>query len=218
MGGRKTDEPGSVEVRGLGRERRPSRRAPFVCVGDGAPLNGGGEGKGEGNSKGPTQRKARWVGHPARQQALVQTVLQNGSATSPTHGTTQAMAISYSIPSSPSYSTMNLLSTMTGNATTSSIVGDNTPYVQSALSSRLAFPTQTAIIPPVLSSTNADLVAVATGTSFAISTIGTGKVLISGTVPYPIRGISLTSTKLFFTMGESNSLVTLPVTLPTAPY
>jgi DNA-binding beta-propeller fold protein YncE len=151
---------------------------------------------------------------------MVASLMQNGAASAPskvitgTTGTTEADAIAYSKVVGVSYSTTSLISVANGSASSTSEVSDTAPYVSSSLASSLAFPAQNAFTPPIYSSSNGDLVASANGTSFTVSAISTGNVLISGTTPFPIRGVKLTSTMLYFTMPDSNSLVTLPIQLP----
>jgi hypothetical protein len=147
------------------------------------------------------------------QGAFVSTVLQNGTASSRSDGQTMSRAIAFSGSGGVSYSTRSLVNVATGNSTMSSIAADSAPYALSSLASNLAHPAQTAFNPPIYTSSSGDVVATANGTSFTVSVLATGKVLISGTLPHPIRGVALTPTMLYFTMPESNSLVTLPMQL-----
>lgn len=149
-----------------------------------------------------------------KRNVLVQSLLQNGSAQAQSDGGTHANLISFNDPSNPSYSTMNTVNTATGSSSTSSIVVDNGVFGQSTAAPYLAFPAQTSFVPPVIAGTNDEITATATGNSFTISLVGSGKVLLTGTVPYPIRSIALGGGMLYFTMTESNSLVSLPVVLP----
>jgi hypothetical protein len=125
-----------------------------------------------------------------------------------------ADAVAYSSAGGVSYSTTALINVATGNSATSSIVADTAPYAQSSLAGTLAFPGQTAFNPPIYTSSSGDLIATANGNTFTVSVLATGKVLVGGTTPHPIRGVKLTSTMLYLTMPESNSLVTLPMQLP----
>ncbi len=154
------------------------------------------------------------MSYDANQALFVNTVLQNGNATSPSNGSTQALAIAYSTSAATSYSTTLLVNPVTGTSAVSAISSNATPYAQSSLNSHLAYPGQTAFNPPIYSSSNGDLIATANGNSFTVSVLASGKVLINGTLPHPIRGVKLTTTMLYFTMAESNSLVTLPIQLP----
>jgi hypothetical protein len=92
-------------------------------------------------------------------------------------------------------------------------MGDNAAYAQSSIAPYLAFPGQLAFVPPIYSATNGDITATVNGTSFTVSIVGTGKILIQGTLPYPARSVAMTSSEIFFTMPDSNSLVTLPISI-----
>ena len=147
--------------------------------------------------------------------AFVSTVLQNGNAAdvskpSLSSGTTGSDAIASSISAGISYSTTGSISVSSGSSAGTAIVSDAAPYESSSIVTDLAFPAQNAFNPPIYNSSysNGDIIASANGTSFTVSSLKTGSVLISGTTPYPIRGVRLTSTMLYLTMPESNSLVT----------
>jgi hypothetical protein len=154
------------------------------------------------------------MSYDTAQGAFVSAVLKNGTASSPSSGLTLHNAVAFSTSGGVSYSTTSLVNVATGNSTTSSIAADTAPYAQSSMASYLAFPGQTAFNPPIYTSSSGDLIATANGDTFTVSVLSTGKVLVSGTTPHPIRGIALTPTKLYLTMPESNSLVTLPIQLP----
>src|SRR6266702_4185803 len=142
---------------------------------------------------------------------FVAVLLKNGSATNPINGVTANAQIAFTASTNVPYSTYGLLSTFAGAANGMAFTGDNSPYTASPLASSLAFPAQTAFIPPIYSSTSDDYIASANGNKFTVSLLSSGKALLSGSTPYPIRGIKLTSTTLYLTMPESNSLVTLPM-------
>jgi hypothetical protein len=146
---------------------------------------------------------------------LIQSLLQNGSTTTPSNGTTAKAMVAYSAAPQTSYSTQSTLNISTGVAVgTPQFSGDNAAYSRSSVASLLAFPAQTAITPPIYSSTNGDMTATVTGTNFTVSIVGTGQVLIQGTLPYPARGVALTNNMVYFTMPDSNSLVSLPIVIP----
>lgn len=150
-----------------------------------------------------------------QQGVMIQTLLQNGTVTARSNGTTLAQAIAFSNATPTSYSTTSLFNTTSHTMTTSSVIASDTrPYTASSLASNLAFAGQSAFVPPVYSASNGDLTATANGTSFTLTVISTGDVLVRGTVPYPIRGVALTSDMLYLTMPDSNSLITLPINLP----
>jgi DNA-binding beta-propeller fold protein YncE len=148
------------------------------------------------------------------QGGFVSTVLKNGTIASLSNGTTMNAAVAFSGAGGVSYATTSVINVATGDSVTSSIASDTAPYSQSSIASALAFPGQTAFNPPIYTSSNGDLIASANGDTFTVSLLSSGKVLVNGTTPYPIRGIKLTSTMLYLTMPESNSLVTLPIQLP----
>jgi YVTN family beta-propeller protein len=145
---------------------------------------------------------------------IVGALLQNGTASSPSKGSTEAEAIAFSKSGGVSYSTTGIVSLTSGSTTTSTIASDTETYSLSSLATGLAYPAQTAFNPPIYTSSNGDIIASANGTSFTVTALSTGSVLISGTTPYPIRGVKLTSTMLYLTMPDSNSLVSLPMLLP----
>lgn len=113
-----------------------------------------------------------------------------------------------------SYSTTAIVNVATGSTTLFSTAADTAPYVLSRIAPNLATPTQNAFNPPIYSATNGDLAATVNGNAFTVTSIPSGNVLISGTLPYPARGVAITPTVLYFTMPESNSLVSLPLQLP----
>ena len=67
---------------------------------------------------------------------------------------------------------------------------------------------------PVLSNS---LAAVATPTGFVITDLETNQIMLTGSTPYPVRGmaIDVTNGYFYFTMPDSNSVVTVPI--PTTP-
>lgn len=154
--------------------------------------------------------------YDAKQNGFVAAVQKNGTATQPVNGMTMSAPVLFSPSNDVSYSTTAVFNTTTNSTTTLNETGDSAPYSSSPLASQLAFAGQTAFNPPTYTSTYAldDIAASASGNSFTIFTLSTGKVLLSGTTPYPIRGIKLTSGMLYMTMPESNSLITLPIQLP----
>lgn len=154
------------------------------------------------------------MNYDASTNSMVSTILQNGTINLPSHGRTHANAIEYSTSSTPSsYATSMVVNVNTGSTTTSSMFADSASYTQSSVASYLAFPSQTSATPPIYAASTGNLTATATGSSFTVSVISTGKVLVAGTLPYPIRGIALSPTMIYFTMPESNSLVSLPIQL-----
>ncbi|WP_424170111.1 YncE family protein [Terracidiphilus sp.] len=161
------------------------------------------------------------MSYDASEGAFVSTVLQNGNAAyvskpSLSSGTTGSDAITSSTSAGISYSTTGSISVSSGSSTGTAIVADAAPYASSSIATDLAFPAQNAFNPPIYNSSysNGDIIASANGTSFTVSSLSTGNILIGGTTPYPIRGVTLTSTMLYLTMPESNSLITLPLQLP----
>jgi DNA-binding beta-propeller fold protein YncE len=145
---------------------------------------------------------------------MVVSLLKNGSSVSPVNGITAAAQIAYSATSGTSYSTYAQVNVASGNTVAIGASGDASPYLGSALATSLAFPGQTAFSPLIYKSSTQDLVATAAGNTFTVSEVSTGKTLLTGSTPYPIRGIWLTSTMLYATMPDSNSLITLPLRLP----
>ena len=147
------------------------------------------------------------------QGAMVQVILQNGTVGHPVTGGTNANPISFS-SSQSSYSTVNVLnaSTLSSSGPTMTATS-NGSYTQSTILPYLAFPAQTAFVPPTMTSQSGDIVAVAVGNTFTISHVPTGEQLLSGTVPYAIRGVAVGTTAVYFTMTESNSVVTVPINL-----
>jgi hypothetical protein len=162
----------------------------------------------------PVDGTVTGMSYDMAQGGFVSAVLQNGTVTSPSNGGTLSEGIAYRSAGGASYSTTSLINVATGNTVTSSIAADTAPYAQSSLAAHLAFPGQTAFNPPIYTSSSGDMIATANGDTFTVSVLSSGKVLVGGTTPYPIRGIKLTSTMLYLTMPESNSLVTLPMQLP----
>jgi len=145
------------------------------------------------------------------QNAMVQVLLQNGTVGSPVSGGTFANAVLYSSPQS-SYSTVNVMGVANLSSSGPTIAAaSNAAYTQSAVAQYLAFPAQTAFVPPTLSSSSGDIVAVANGNSFTVTWLPTGESLISGTLPYAIRGVAVGQSSIYFTMPESNSVVSLPI-------
>jgi len=161
------------------------------------------------------------IGFSASQNLMVQTLLQNGTPSSPSQGATMNAAISFASSGQSSYSTVNLVNTSTGVSSGPVIsLNSNTAFVQSGVASSLAFPAQTALVPSVLSSSgitgnslssvSGDVVAVATGNTFTVSSLPSGEQLLSGTLPYPVRGVAIGGGIIYFTMTESNSVVSIP--------
>jgi hypothetical protein len=64
---------------------------------------------------------------------------------------------------------------------------------------------------PPLTSTAGEVVAVVNGNSFTLTYLPSGDQLVSGTLPYPIRGVAVGPSAVYFTMPESNSVVTVPI-------
>jgi YVTN family beta-propeller protein len=159
------------------------------------------------------------MSYDTSQGAFVSTVLQNGNAASISNpslssGTTGSDAIAASTSVGISYSATGSISVSNGSTVGTTILADSAPYESSSIAADLAFPAQNAFNPPIYTSTNSDYIASANGDTFTVSLLSSGKVLLSGSTPYPIRGVRLTSTTLYLTMPESNSLVTLPMQLP----
>lgn len=149
------------------------------------------------------------------------------TATQQRSGSVSALAISQA-------QNQILTSTSTGSGSgQTTVVGANTlpnyspafssdamsavPFSQSSISPSLAFPTQLAsgiLVSPVL---NNSFAAEATPTGFLITDLETNQVLLSGNTPYPVRGMAIDATNgyFYFTMQDSNSVVTVPI--PTAP-
>jgi len=99
----------------------------------------------------------------------------------------------------------------------SSNSGTTQPYLQSSISSSLAYPSQLGtgiLVSPVL---NNSLAAVATPTGFVITDLETNAIMLTGTTPHAVRGmaIDVTNGYFYFTMPDSNSVVTVPI--PTTP-
>jgi hypothetical protein len=145
---------------------------------------------------------------------LLHSILQNGSATSPSAGNTGSSAVTFSTTAQLSYAAQSSFNVSTGATVVSPALGDNSSYTQSAIASSLAFPAQTAVSPPVYSSTTGDITATVSGNTFTVSVVDTGQLLIQGTLPYPARGVALAPTMLYFTMPDSNSLLSIPIILP----
>jgi hypothetical protein len=146
---------------------------------------------------------------------LIQSVLRNGNSASPVEGGTEAAQVNFSTSPGTSYATQTLFNVASGTQTsTSTFSGDNNTYSQSPIASQLAFPAQTAFTPPIYTATAGDVTATVSGTSFVVFVIGTGEILVQGTLPYPARGVAMTSNMLYVTMPDSNSLVSLPMQLP----
>jgi len=145
---------------------------------------------------------------------FVAAVLKDGTATHPVNGLTLNSQVAFASSGGVSYSTTSLINVANGSSATSSVVGDTSPYAASSLSANLAFAGQTAFNPPIYTSVGGDMIATSNGKTFTVSILASGKALISGATPYPIRGVKLTPTMLYLTMAESNSLVTLPLQLP----
>jgi YVTN family beta-propeller protein len=155
------------------------------------------------------------MSYDVAQGEFVCMMLQNGTPSAPSNGNTRNHVVAYSPAGGVSYSTASMVNVATGNTVVgSSIASDSAPYAVSSLAPALAYPGQTAFNPPIYTSSSGDLMASANGNTFTVSVLSTGKVLISGAVPHPIRGVKLTPTMLYFTMSESNSLVSLPIQLP----
>ena len=151
------------------------------------------------------------MAYDAQQGALIQVMLQNGNAASPTDGATMDSGITYASSSGSSYSAA---SRFTSSSSVGSAGGDNSAYVNSSAAPYLAYPAQVSAAPPILASTNGDITASVTGTSFTISRLSDGAVLIAGTLPYPARGVALGKSNVYFTMPETSSLITMPIIIP----
>ncbi len=145
---------------------------------------------------------------------FISTTIKNGDSTVPANGNTLANDVLYANVAGISYSTTSFIFVANGNTSTSNIAADNSPYTTSSINPLLAFAAQNAFNPPIYTSIDSDIIATANGTTFTVSVLSTGSVLVSGQTPYPIRGVKLTSNMLYLTMPESNSLVTLPLQLP----
>ena len=154
------------------------------------------------------------MSYDTRMGAFICTLLQNGTRTSRSNGRTLRNPVVFSRAGGTSYSTTAIVNVATGSTTLFSTAVDTAPYVLSRFAPSLATPTQNALNPLIYSATNGDLAATVNGNAFAVTSIPSGNVLISGTLPYPARGVALTPTMLYFTMPESNSLVSLPLQLP----
>lgn len=159
------------------------------------------------------------MSYDASRSVLGGTILRNGSTATalamPSNtSSTMNASIAYSTSGGVSHSITSLINPSTGSTSSSSVISDTAPYARSTIASRLAFAGQTAFTPPIYQSSAGDIVAVANGDTFTVSALSSGKVLVSGTTPYPIRGIKLTPTMLYLTMPESNSLVSMPLQLP----
>jgi YVTN family beta-propeller protein len=146
--------------------------------------------------------------------AFIQTLLQNGSSSSPSARTTMAHDISYSRSSGSSYTAGSMFYPSSLTSSVGPFGGDNAAYSNSSISSSLAYPGQVANAPPVMTSSNGDVTATVTGTNFTISRLSDGVVLVSGSLPYAPRSVALGNTGLYFTIPESNSLVSIPIVLP----
>jgi YVTN family beta-propeller protein len=154
------------------------------------------------------------MSYDAAEGALIQTTLQNGTTAAPSNSSTAANPIAYTSAPQVSYTTQTSFNVATGSVTTTSVLGDNAAYSLSTAAAYLAYPGQTAFSPPIYSSSNGDITATVTGTSFTVSTVATGSILIQGTLPYPARGVALTNNMVYFTMPDTNSLVSLPIQVP----
>jgi YVTN family beta-propeller protein len=170
----------------------------------------------------PIDGTVNGMSYDTQKGVLVQTMLQNGNSASVAaggttgEGTTGSNPIVFNTTPGLSYSTQNTFSVATlasATSTSSTVMGDNAAYAQSSIAPYLAFPGQLAFVPPIYSATNGDMTATVNGTSFTVSIVGTGEVLIQGTLPYPARSVALSSTAVYFTMPESNSLVSLPISI-----
>jgi len=177
----------------------------------------------------PVNGTVTGMSYDTQQGALVQTILQNGNSASVAaggtigegtgEGATGSNPIVFNSTPRLSYSTQSTFSVATLASTTSTssaVMGDNAAYAQSSIAPKLAFPGQTAFSPPIYSTNaiNGDIIATVNGTSFTVSILATGQILMQGTLPYPARGVALTPAMVYFTMPESNSLVSLPIQLP----
>jgi YVTN family beta-propeller protein len=154
------------------------------------------------------------MSYDAGSGVLLQTILQNGSSIAPSDGATANALVNYSNSSQVSYTTQNTFNTSTGASTISPYFGDNASYNLSSAAYYLAFPAQTAFTPPIYSSSNGDITATVSGTNFIVSVVSSGAILIQGSLPYPARGVALVSNMVYFTMPDTNSLISLPITLP----
>jgi hypothetical protein len=161
------------------------------------------------------------MAYSPRENAMIQILLQNGTVSSPSNGKTMTSNISYASANS-SYSAVNVMNAASKTSSGPTIAAVSTAtYIQSPISQYLAFPAQTAFVPPILStsgltmppltSTAGEVVAVVNGNSFTLTYLPSGDQLVSGTLPYPIRGVAVGPSAVYFTMPESNSVVTVPI-------
>jgi hypothetical protein len=149
-----------------------------------------------------------------RKTGAGQTRLQNGSVEKPSYGSTGALAIVYEVSLGSSYSTLATYSVASGTETVHLPGPDNSVYDSSPLSDYLAFPAQLAFVPPSMSSSNGNFIAVADGTNYSVIQASTGTVVIAGTMPSAIRGTALGNSHLYLTLPDSNSLVSIPYSIP----
>jgi YVTN family beta-propeller protein len=145
---------------------------------------------------------------------LVETTLQNGSVATPMVETTGSALVAFSNTAHVSYSSQNTFNTTTGATSASNFAGDNVSYTKSSAAPYLAFPAQSAVPTPIYTASDGDIAATVSGTAFTVFIVGTNQVIIAGTLPHPARGVAVTSNMVYFTMPESNSLVSLPIQLP----
>ena len=147
---------------------------------------------------------------------LYQTILQNGSQSSPSAGKTMAQVVVFKPTTGSSYSTIASYNTSSGTEAVQAPGPDNSVYSKSPLASSLPFPGQLAFIPPTQSSsTNGTFTAIASGTSYSVvQTSANGKTVIEGTMPSAIRSTAMGTSTLYLTLPDSNSVVSIPFTLP----
>jgi hypothetical protein len=165
-------------------------------------------------STSPVNGTITGMNYDASTSLLVETTIQNGSVATPRAEATGSALVAFSSTPQISYSTQNTFSTATGVTNTSNFAGDNAAYATSTAASYLAFPAQSAVSTPIYTASDGDIAATVNGTSFTVFIVPTNQVVIAGTLPHPARGVSVTSSMVYFTMPESNSLVSLPIRIP----
>ncbi len=151
--------------------------------------------------------------------AIVTTQQVSGSISALAISRAQNQILTSTVTGSGSGQMTNVGALMTQNYSQvfSSEAMSATPFAQSSISGSLAFPAQLAtgiLVSPIL---NNSFAAEATPTGFLITDLETNQVLLSGSTPYPVRGMAFDATNgfFYFTMPDSNSVVTVPI--PTTP-
>ena len=147
---------------------------------------------------------------------LYHTLLQNGSASTPTKNGTMAHALVYSSSAGASYSALGRYTVSSGIEAVQPPGTDNSVYMNSPVAANLAFPGQLSFLPPSrTSSSNGAFIATVVGTNYSIIQASNGNVVVSGTMPSAIRSTAMASGTLYLTLPDSNSLVSIPFTIPT---